>query len=360
MPFVDWITIKQRHNLDVLCPEVHEGLIATSADYYECPITGDVLLQKPKYTCLKRKTHEGSFDTSLQIRSSANEVFISGNVGRWGRPDNVFNFDFDGTVRKANDIASHYGLPAFCAGEKSALVSPTATDIKLGRVHVWTGATVSNLHITENYITGSPEAARSFIGWLSSQSVARVKQGRVGSASTSWGSKGGRKLLKAYIKADEMLAHCPDKAAKEKMKTYPVYRYAHENGLVRVELEAHRKMLIDEGMRFLGDITMAKVVQLFHKHTEILRRVNTDFATGRADLSQLPPKLRLMALAHFKGEDTTTLCSRATWYRHAKALRGFGIDLSSESNVRSLPVVFRVQDVKAAEAPHWYWHRWAA
>lgn len=357
MPFVDWITIKQRHTVEVPLPEVHEGLIATSADYYECPITGDILLQKPKYSCLKRKTHAGSFDTSIQVRSDGREVFLSGNVGRWGRPDNVFNLGFDETIAKANGLLSEFGLPAFHAGQKQDVLCPTKSDARLGRTSVWTGATVSNLHITENYLTGSPENARAFIAWLRSQSVARVKQGRAGADSVQFGSKSGRKLLKGYIKAGEMLAHAAD---KKRLLSDPVFIWARDNGMVRVELEAHRKMLIDEGMRFLGDITMGKVVKLFNKHTEVLHRVNDDFSTGRADLSHLPHKLRLIALAHFKGEDTTALCSRATWFRHAKALRGFGIDLAGENNVHALPVVFRVKDIVVASAPHWYWDRRSA
>jgi hypothetical protein len=41
----------------------------------------------------------------------------------------------------------------------------------------------------------------------STQSMSRIKQSRAGETTSAMGFKGGRKLLKAYIKHVEMLVH---------------------------------------------------------------------------------------------------------------------------------------------------------
>ncbi|WP_206210829.1 hypothetical protein, partial [Vogesella urethralis] len=56
----------------------------------------------------------------------------------------------------------------------------TEYNVTHGIFHVWSGATVSRLHLTSIYETGSMAAAQSMIDWLSTQSVARIRRGRLG------------------------------------------------------------------------------------------------------------------------------------------------------------------------------------
>lgn len=344
-PFVDWLTIKQRHALDSL-PIVSDGrIIATNAAETEI-----------EWDTLKGKQVSGSHETSLRIRCDGTEVTLSGNVGRFGRPDNLFNLDFDQTIEKANRIISAHGLPPFTAGEQIINPNPSEYDRKRGLFLCWTGATVSNIHLTANLSTGNEDDAQRAIDWLDGQSMSHIKKGRVGSSTAQFGTKSGRKLLKFYIKSKEMLAHAKNAAERLAIKESLVYRFASTLGVVRAELECHRLMLRDHGLRYLGDITMNNLTYLFEQNLEILERVKVDASS--LDIASLPAPVRLTASAYLRGENLKGMLSQATWYRHAKILRGYGLDIAEPHNVKAFPIKLsnRPVELHQLDAPDWYWH----
>lgn len=320
--FIDWISISQLHEVDELLPIYCGGIIVN-------------------YDSLGRARHErvcaasfpGSHETSLRIKSDGKHVSLSGNVGRFSRKDNLFNLGWTETLAKANRIMLDKGLPPFSSGE--IFNSFNQADSR--------GARVSRLDITCNFATGSESQARALIRWLSSRSVSRMKKGRAGDESVWWVNT--RHMLKAYIKHIEMLKHgCTEDD--------PVYLWCKEQGVVRVEIELKKRLLHDEGLNKLENITDEKLIAIFESETEIFRRVDRSDEPDIIDA--IPAKSRIYASAWLAGQDLSNLASERTLYRHAKVLREYGIDIMEPRNVEQFPVKVQIIDLKPLSMPDWY------
>jgi len=311
---------------------------------------------------------QGSHNTKIQMSSDGTLVQLKGNPGRFGRSDNVFNRDWDGTLAVCNQLLNSQGLPAFDVGEpyasseliydldgnlasrpefKGYMVSPEE-----GAGHE--GARVWSIHVTRNFIAGSDANALAVIGWLDSQSVARVKKQRFGKSTVVWGHLRYCQV-EAYLKADEMLAHCKGEIEREQMRQNPVYQWCRENGVVRVEVKAAKDCLRDMGLTWAGEWTMNKVIQLFEARTELLHRVKTDIE--EFDPATLPSRVALTAEAWLRGADVRRSMSKVTFWRHAKVLREYGIDIAEPRNVFSMPVRIKTIELQSAVAPDWYWEQ---
>ncbi len=362
--FVDFIRIQQTHPV---------GYLADGTYRERLPVVEDGIVYKfqrdengnwpqdedgnpiPVYESVSRRFITGSYDSLYVIRCDGSKVEFEGNVGRFCRPDNLFNLDFDGTVQKINEILATYGLPPFSAGDPYFKSNPSEHDNKHGLLVDWTGASVSEVHLTQNFATGSQANAQASIDWLATQSVSHVKRTRAHDTTVAWGRKAGRKYLKAYLKADEMLVHRHGRT-KEQIEQDPVYQYAQSHGILRFELEAKRLLLRDNHCRFLGEITMPKLIQLFNDEVQpLLGRVKEDIS--RMELETLPPAVRMTASAYLRGENVSALLSRRTFYRHLKTLRDYGMDISEPlPNVKPFTTIIKVVEIKPIESPpDWYW-----
>jgi len=206
--------------------------------------------------------------------------------------------------------------------------------------------------LTQNYATGSPENAAAVIEWLNGQSVARVKKGRFGNSTVTWGSLSYCQT-EAYIKADEMLAHAKGEAEKAAMALTPAYLWAKAAGIVRVEVKAAKDYLRHKGLTYLGAWDMGTVRRLFDEKTEVLHRLKLD--VDEFELGNVPSAYRMTAAAWLRGEDVSGLFgSRMTLYRHAKALRGYGIDIHCRRNLESPAVRVRTITMEPVGVPDWY------
>lgn len=341
--FIDWITCSQRHPEGGL-PIISDGMVVAFN-----PETEEL-----HWESLKGKKHHGSFETSLHIRCDGTTVCLSGNVGRFGRPDNVFNLGFAETLFKANQILASLGLPPFTSGQQVINPNPSDYDVRHGLFETWTGCTFSRIDVTRNFETGSMDNAQRVIDWIDSQSVSHVRKARAGATTINYGKASSRKRLKFYIKAPEMLAHSKNTLHTQRLQSF---KYANETGLLRAELEMHRLYLRDNGLRYLGDIDMGKLIRLFDEETEMLHRDKLELNDIKQslDLEHIPSRYRMTALAYLKGDNPKSYLSQATWYRHAKALRDYGIDIAVPSKVKSMPISIRVVEIAAAAAPAWYW-----
>lgn len=331
---------------------------------------------------LKAAWIQGSHATKVQVSSDGTLVQLKGNPGRFGRSDNVFNCDWQGTFDASNRILRAQGLPAFVCGEQAAspkifrqcdgemasraefahyLCIPEPGTEQYAKAREFClegdltpgheGARVWSIHVTRNFVTGSEADALSVLNWLDGQSVARVKKQRFGRSTVVWGSIKYCQV-EAYLKADEMMAHCKGEIEREMMRQNPVYQWCRENGVVRVEVKAAKDCLRDKGLTWAGDWNMAKVIQLFEERTEILHRVRAD--VEEFDPATLPSKVAVTASAWLRGEDVQRCMKRTTFWRHAKLLREYGIDIAEPRNVASMPVRIKTIDIQAASVPDWY------
>lgn len=329
--FIDWLSIAQRHFHDL--PIVGDG-VALRADSFEhfehdgeklaCVRLGD----KFRYS-VPSKEHCGSHSTKLRIRSDGRTVTLSGNPGRQDRPDNVFNYGLDETYLKASQAVAAYGLPAFSPGECIAKHTISQRDQYHGLWTEWTGAVHREIHATKNYSAGNEALAREFMAFAAGKSAARLKKGVFGDESIIFGelAKKGKPLHKAlviYRKAEEMLAHAKGEDAKKRVKQSLEYEFARDTGLVRFELKMGRHYLRDNGLRFMGDASMGKIISIFERETDFLLNASPDRAVRL--VSELPTKLRMSALAWIRGDDLAALLPRRTFFRHIKQLREYGLD----------------------------------
>lgn len=308
---------------------------------------------------------QGSHNTKIQVSSDGTLAQLKGNPGRFGRSDNVFNLGWDETFAASNRIMHSQGLPAFEIGEPVA--SPEliwGLDGKLAsrpefkgyaiedhQGAMYEGARVWSIHVTRNYCAGSHADALAVINWLDSQSVSRVKKKRIGSTTVVWGSLKYCQV-EAYLKADEMMAHCKGEIEREAMRQNPIYQWCLSNGVVRVEVKAAKDYLRDAGLTWAGDWNMQKVINLFDERTEILNRVKPDLE--EFDPANLPSGVRVTAAAWLRGEDVKRILNIRTFQRHAKVLREYGIDIAESRNLNSMPVRVKTIDLKAADVPDWY------
>ncbi|MDP3226262.1 MAG: phage/plasmid replication protein, partial [Rubrivivax sp.] len=123
-------------------------------------------------------------------------------------------------------------------------------------------------------------------------------------------------------------------------------------GVVRVEIELKRRLLADMNMVEIDDINDDKLIQVFHEQTEIFNAV--DRSDEPDILDAIPTKSRVHAAAWMAGQDLRQLLSNGTFYRHARVLRDYGIDITEPRNVETFPIKVRIVEMKPLSMPDWY------
>ena len=318
--FVDWLTASEHHPQGGL-PIVFSGLHSWYGR------TG---------ICLSERTLPesvgGSFDTTVRVGCNGSRVFISGNVGRFGRPDNLFNLGWPETWAAANRILQGIALPPLGVARGVP-----------GDAEYRPGARVSRLDITANFGTGSDAQARAVIRWLGAQSISRLKRGMVGDESVWWANT--QRMFKAYMKAPEMLKHG---ASADEFAVV----WCRDKGVVRVEIELKRRLLADLGLDHVGAVSDAALLSVFKDQTELLRRVDRSDAPDL--LASIPARYRMTCAAWLAGQDVRSMMSLRSFRYHAKALREYGIDIGQARNVEAFPLKVRVIELVPLAVPDWY------
>lgn len=360
-PFIDWVHFFQRHNVhrveggsvfDAPLPVVASG----------CRVVDRWDMADGLTESFSAKQCRGSHETGYWIKSDGSSVDLSGNVGRFGRPDNVFNLDWSETLAAAELLCMREKLPGFAPGELMLKPTVSARDLERGLIHEYTGARLSELHVTKNFHTGSAAMAREVIRWWASQSKARLRKGRLGDETVIFGGRASTYQVECYIKAPEMLAHASGLDAKNAVRVSDLYQWCDDTGIVRIEVKARRGFLRDRGMNFVGGVTMEKVISLFDGAAGFLLDARPEHLARLAD--NLPRKLRKYALLWLSGHDLEQAFSRATVFRIARDLRGYGLDVTTprprkesaeakaelDALLSSLPSFHLTEAV----APEWY------
>lgn len=318
--FIDWLTASEHHpggSLPIVCAGLDVRYDRDGLPRRERTIPAGLA---------------GSFASSVQVGCDGARVYMSGNVGRFSRQDNLFNYGWPGTFAAANRILLGVGLPAFTTTRG---VSENGAAL---------GGRISRLDITSNFCTGSEGQARAVIRWLGNQAVARVRRGMDNDGSVWWGNT--RHMFKAYLKGREMMAHgkSPDEF---------VVDWCQRNGVLRVEVELRGRLLGEFGLRHFADVTDERLAEVYREQTSVLRRV--DRSNEPDIVAGIPCRSRGYATAWLAGKDVRLLGSRATLFRHARVLREYGIDiLSPRANVAAFPIQVRVVDLVPAAMPDWY------
>jgi len=152
-------------------------------------------------------------------------------------------------------------------------------------------------------------------------------------------------MLKAYIKERELVAHG---AAEDS----PVVAWCREEGIVRVEVELKKRLLSELGLNEIGSLNDARLAEVFREQTAVFRAV--DRSEEPDILAAIPSRSRVYASAWLAGQDMRGLVSERTLYRHARVLRGYGLDILAARSVSRFPVRVRVVELEPVVAPSWY------
>ncbi|CAG4883765.1 DNA replication protein [Georgfuchsia toluolica] len=286
---------------------------------------------------------EGSYETKLRLRCDGTKVEVSGNIGRFRRPDNLFGFSYEQCVARWNDVLHDYGLPSFSKGECFYYA---------GDNHLqWSGAINTRIDLTRNYWLFGRDNLTAFMGWLSSQQHGRLKVGISPDGGTiSWGEGSQYVYEKFYDKLREI------ESRKKTACHYDadVIQLCRDGGVGRHELSLKTRYLTQKGYRFMGEMNMGTLVQLYRERSELVLTDKLSFD----DFNDLPRTYRATAKDWRDGVDLATSMPLRTYQRHRRELLKYGIDISTRCKVEHLRPKIKHIEIMPLVAPDWYRKRY--
>lgn len=351
--FCDWISIYQQHGGNL--PLIADGAVM------RIDSNGEVTS-----TTLKSVKVEGSHESAIFIRCDGDTVRFDGNVSKFGRPDNVFGYSFIQCIGQINNILADHGLPPFTEGDRFM------TNFKGNPRSVWTGARVTRVDITQNFVTGSKENAYHFMRFLAGQQASRIKTQTIGDGETVDFGRGSRNMyFKVYSKGPELRKHISGVKAPRHIPHVPglldvdpslrkqppsneyllkLADWCDEVGLVRAELTVKSTKLHALGCNYLGGYDMKQLEIEFEKACEVFTRASAEVE----EITELPKHLLSTYRMWQAGDDISTKLKKSQFYLHRKALLPYGCDIAIKSNVVPLKTKTRVIRLGPASQPEWY------
>lgn len=323
--FIDYLTIRQFH--DQPCPVINGGhFIRVDSD-------GEI-----EFVVDSRHGLDGSFDSRVEIRSDGRTVEFSGNISRYGRPDNLFGFSFSESLKRINALLVSLGLPPFSAGRPMSFENGA---------WIYSGARVSRIDLTCNYSTGSAVNAEVVLRSLAGHHVGRQKGTLALNGATVEYGRGSKYVYgKVYCKAVELLAHRSRKSGQH--VSDDVINYCLSSGILREEFTLKSRFLTQENLTYLPQITDTCLESIIMKRSQFQRFSTVEYE----DLSQLSRTVRA-TYANWKMGLPLGL-SVSTFYRHRNELLKYGVDIGVACNVVSLPIRLKVINLVPVSVPDWY------
>lgn len=354
--FCDWLTAYQDHP-DGGLPVLNDGYVVRfEADAFRHGSklldeeTGELTpacvfdASKAEYTVSRRMEHEGSYDTSICVRCDGRRVELSGNVGRFGRPDNLFGLPVFETVNRANEILATLGLPPFT--HQAAIVSH-ARDNGFHKSH---NCVITRVDLTANFSAGHRDAAFRVLHWMSGQGNARNngKNPHNYGNGITWNEGSKRHYEKLYFKADELGKHV----------TPEVRDYCNQNGILRYEVSLKARELADRGLQTM--IAWSKVSPeglrmdnvIYGKFAEVLTRNQVTVT----EIQDIPGKLGFIARSYLNGEnpyESAHVAARTRRLWRSQLIK-YGLDIAQPIDVTRLTHRVRVIELQPMAAPSWY------
>lgn len=349
--FCDWLSMYQIHSNTGDLPVINDGqVIKVSATRlrkcFDLDSGRDAFGMAPEeveYTTAQKISHEGSYETAVQVRCDGSRVELSGNVGRWGRPDNLFGFGVLECVEIANRIVQSLGLPPFD-------LNSARPGFAFAQSHMKTRAVITRVDLTCNYTTGSAENASRVLTVMAGQAPKRMGKNAAPKAYSNgitWNEGSRRWYEKLYFKADDL----------GKFASPEVVAYCREHGILRHEISLKSTELAERG---LDDVCgWARVEEgkrmenvIYGRFAEKLHRNEVSITS----LDDVPGRLGEIVAAYYAGRDvwrdeSKTKRTRQRWRRE---LLPFGIDISQPPNIQHFAARIRVVEMAPAVVPNWY------
>lgn len=325
---IDWLTL--RAAIDV---PINAGHV--------CSFTADGEIE---WHTPKRLQLEGSHSATITVRRFPydNSLEISGNPAKFLQGHNLFGTDDLPGLSRAFVLAVVARL-----GHR---LSPAELQsINAGQV------TLTRIDCTQSWDFDSLPRALNVIRSLASQGyfAYRGRGSMTREGTVYWNQRSRRLAGKAYAKGHELQAHkLPlDLAERDRLTDFA-------QGLVRFEFTLRSMYLKRKGLHLLqnwGNVGATPE----STHAELMSDLSvTASEIPGDDLEQLPNRLRAVYQLWKEGKDVRRFYSRATFYRHRKALLAHGIDLAaiqpSKADPASNVIPMRVTLVgRPVSVPSW-------
>jgi len=262
-----------------------------------------------------------SSDTSIRARCDGRTLRVSGNIGRYGRADNLRGYSVAHCAERARVLLDVCGFELHdfgSAGSRS----------EFGRL----GTVVTRVDLAGNY------EVSDYAGLCHAMSVRRI--GRIlpimGRYGPTWGygaKRAGWYRAKLYDKTAEL-------AGKKRGGVGPtVARFE-----VQLGAEYLRRAGLDTVEAWGTGDDMAKVIygrfagQVFRDSVSVER------------WDEIPARLRHYAVLWRDGVDVRSLCAESTFHRVANRLLACGFDIRVPCNVQALTRVVRQVEVRQVSA----------
>ncbi|PTU33036.1 phage/plasmid replication protein, II/X family [Stenotrophobium rhamnosiphilum] len=325
--YIDWVTISQVH-LEGGLPLVNDGhKTDTDRDgVLECIVT-------------KRQELLGSYDDKMYLRSDGNRVEFHGNIARYERPDNVFGYGWNETIRRVNRLLNLHNLPPFTCGDVQRFADKSWS---------YTGARVSRIDITRNYSCGNEQDARQLILKLGSFHVGRQK-GSVtpdgGTVLFGYGSKYASG--KCYLKHVELQDNRKKKSGSHVGQD--VIDFCRDAGVVREEFTLKSRYLTQKQRCWLAQIDTQWLEAVFLDRSQVRNLMDISYR----DTTALSAAAR-GTLARYENGEPLNL-KKTAFYRHRRELLVAGYaDIGVSKNVVAISPSVKVVEVQRMVAPDWY------
>lgn len=343
--FCDFLSIYQQHDA-LTTPELNAGRVVKlkswvdDADQVMTIVDGDGVIVCDgglEFTTASAIEHEGSYDTSILIKSEGGRVTLSGNVGRFGRPDNVFGYSVHDCVRIANVILKSLGLPPFTWGG--------ARGSNVIGVRMKVDAVLTRIDLTRNYVAGSPEKLSRLLHYMGGIHL-RNKGGKSYDTGVTWGEGSKYWYAKLYDKLADLL-----KGRGKLHVGIDLVEWVKASGLARFEVSLKSRFLSQNGMQSVGfwEGDMSNVV-----YDERFAGVLSQMTVNVDQFEEIPGRLGEIAIAWRNGVDMRERLPKTSFYRFRKQLKAYGIDISERCNVSRLPLRVEVIQLSEARRPDWY------
>jgi hypothetical protein len=340
--FVDWLTVRQGHRQAPLF-----------ADSYVARV--DIEDGKLIWGNYVGKSEEGSFSSSLRIRSDGRMVEVSGNPSRWNREENLFGVrSVDAAIAVFNSVLVGLGLPEFYEDERTRL---SARLLQGSDSLARDGCTITRVDVTENYSTGglrNSEHALHALRAFRHQNRAPVDYG----SSLYWGMGSNFTTRKYYLKGPEMRRHRKGKSEYWDQ----VLAFVEAEGVLRFEVSCKSAFLRRSGLDRPGawsDEVMSAILKGYGLHERATAGASSmnDIrgALVSAGIGELrATRLEHGALAFLNGCNMRDGMSKSTFYRMRRDLLLVGIDIAADLNISALRFAIETIQLKPTEMPDWY------
>lgn len=328
--FIDKIRLTQVN--DGSYPVLNGGRQVTIDENNRIEYTKDRYLHSP-----------GSYDSTFHIRIDDERININYNPSRYNQPDNIFGLKIHQVWPQVDKIMKLLGQPPLVPGSKLLNPYGPEADSLDGLKYDYKGIEVTNLDLTTNINTGSPDDLEDTIHYLLGQKLGPRLNPRNVRGSVCWGRAGRGISVKVYRKAQELWANNISKkktnlTSNERFVHHQYLKSIHEmllsSGALRLELSLGRRYLLRHAMRASTDITQAKLDPIIN---EVFQKM-ANKPIPKTALNKLSNGQLGTLLMYEKGIDVRKKLTNQTLYRHRAAIKeATGLDICvSNSNVHQL------------------------